>query len=65
MDKVMELSNPKYTYALKIEAVFFSKRILNFCQILRPNILDNGNLLAMNENHTAGNHEWNKHIGLS
>jgi hypothetical protein len=61
----MELSDPKYTYTPKMEAVYSSERTLNLCQILRRNILDNSNLLAMNGIHTAGNHEWNRHIGLS
>jgi hypothetical protein len=61
----MELSNPKYTYNLKMEAVFSSEKTLNLWQILRRNILDNINFVATNGIHTAGNHEWNRHIGVS
>jgi len=64
MDEVVELNDPKYTYRLKMEVRYSSKKALNLCQILRRNILDNVNLLAMSGNHTAGNHEWNRHIGL-
>jgi hypothetical protein len=65
MDEVLELSNPKYTYTLKMEAVYSSAKTLNLCQILRRNIIDNSNLLAMNGIHTADNHEWNRHIDRS
>jgi len=64
MDEVVEFTDPKYTYTQKMEAAYSSENDLNLCQILRCNILDDVNLLAMNGDHTTGNHEWNRHTAL-